>query len=56
MTDKIKPTEAELQAWLDAVHFGSCCSDPLTDDVKISKTVLTDKKKSNDELVAKCHK
>ena len=38
MSDKIKATnikekkkvdEAELQAWLDAVHFGSCCSDPL---------------------------
>jgi len=24
-----KNTEEELQAWLDSVHFGSCCSDPL---------------------------
>lgn len=38
MSDKIKETsieekkkvdEVELQVWLDAVHFGSCCSDPL---------------------------
>lgn len=41
MSDKIKETnieekkkvdEVELQAWLDAVHFGSCCSDPLSCD------------------------
>ena len=24
-----KPSEEELQQWLDAVHFGSCCRDPL---------------------------
>lgn len=32
MTDKAKPTEQELQEWLDKVHFGSCCSDPLVSD------------------------
>ena len=26
---KSKPTEAEVQAWLEGVHFSSCCSDPL---------------------------
>lgn len=24
-----KPTEEELNAWIEQVHFGSCCSDPL---------------------------
>ena len=26
---KTKANEDEMQAWLDQVHFGSCCSDPL---------------------------
>lgn len=38
MTDSKKPTnekhkklsDEEIQAWLDSVHFGSCCSDPIT--------------------------
>ncbi len=32
MSDKKKPTEEELQQWLEAVHLSSCCSDPLTND------------------------
>ncbi len=28
MSDK-KSKEQELQEWLDAVHYGSCCSDPI---------------------------
>ncbi|WP_166373034.1 hypothetical protein [Psychromonas sp. SA13A] len=32
MSDKKKPTEEELQQWLEAVHLSSCCSDPLTTD------------------------
>ncbi|WP_160065047.1 hypothetical protein [Psychromonas sp. L1A2] len=27
-----KPSEEELQQWLDGVHFGSCCSDPVASD------------------------
>lgn len=27
-----KPSEEELQQWLDGVHFGSCCSDPMSSD------------------------
>lgn len=27
-----KTSPEELQQWLDAVHFGSCCSDPLISD------------------------
>lgn len=27
--DNEKPTEEELNAWIEKVHFGSCCSDPL---------------------------
>lgn len=29
MSEKNKPTPEEVQEWLDNVHFGSCCSDPL---------------------------
>lgn len=32
MADKPKPTEEEVQAWLDGVHFSSCCSDPLPEN------------------------
>jgi hypothetical protein len=24
-----KPTEEELNAWMESVHFGSCCRDPI---------------------------
>ena len=33
---KNKPSEEELQQWLDSVHLGSCCSDPLISDVESS--------------------
>jgi len=44
---KPKASEQEMQEWLDAVHFGSCCSDPLEsgDDKKIDK--VCEIKKSN---------
>lgn len=35
-----KPSEEELQQWLDAVHFGSCCSDP---------SIFDDEQKNNDD-------
>lgn len=38
MTEKKKPTEAELQEWLDGVHFSSCCSDPLVSSKNKHKT------------------
>ncbi|MFT4837497.1 MAG: hypothetical protein ACI9IJ_002426 [Psychromonas sp.] len=37
-----KPTEEELNAWLEKVHFGSCCSDPID-----SPTVQTEKERSD---------
>jgi len=37
MPEKIKPTEQEVQEWLDKVHLSSCCSDPLPE---VDKTVL----------------
>jgi hypothetical protein len=45
MTDKEeinkanKPSEEELQQWLDGVHFGSCCSDSVTSDNEESNKV-----------------
>jgi hypothetical protein len=43
---KSKVDAAELQEWLDAVHFGSCCSDPLAcDDTEENK--IADKKSGN---------
>jgi len=33
-----KNTEEEMQAWLDSVHFGSCCSDPLPSDNESKKS------------------
>lgn len=27
-----KLSEQEMQDWLDNVHFGSCCSDPIDDE------------------------
>ena len=31
MLEKKKPTEQELAQWLEGVHFGSCCRDPIED-------------------------
>jgi hypothetical protein len=28
-----KPTEDELNAWIEKVHSGSCCSDPIESPV-----------------------
>ena len=36
-----KPSEEELQQWLDGVHFGSCCSDPVTSDNEEHNKVKT---------------
>ena len=40
-TEKEKK-EAELQAWLDQVHFGSCCSDTDEDELKPLKKKPSD--------------
>lgn len=29
--EKKKPSEEEIQAWLDGVHYGSCCADDPED-------------------------
>jgi len=44
-----KPSEEELQQWLEAVHFGSCCSDPLIsgDDQKSKEACNIEKKSAN---------
>lgn len=53
MSDNKKPTEEELQQWLETVHLSSCCSDPLaSDDIDKenkaeSKTYPLDKKKND---------
>ena len=47
MSDKPKPTEEELQQWLDSVHFGSCCSD-LVEDKQIKECKNTTPKKAVD--------
>lgn len=45
MADKPKPTEEEVQAWLDGVHFSSCCSDPLPENEPVaSEKPLVDAK------------
>ena len=40
-----KPTEEELNAWLEKVHFGSCCSDPVepTDSFEQTELAQTEK-------------
>lgn len=41
-----KPTEDELNAWIEQVHFGSCCSDPLEspfDDLLQTEKETSDK-------------
>ena len=45
--NKKKASEEDQQQWLDTVHFGSCCSDPLLsndDDCSIKKEVDIKKK------------
>ncbi|MDN2664479.1 hypothetical protein [Psychromonas sp. 14N.309.X.WAT.B.A12] len=46
-----KNTEEEKQAWLDSVHFGSCCSDPLPsdDESKQFKSCSTDTNKAKQD-------
>lgn len=31
VVEKAKPTDEEVQAWLDGVHYGSCCADDPED-------------------------
>ena len=50
MTDKpkSKPTDEEVQAWLDGVHFSSVCNLPLSDEAEKKETpVKNDKSKSS---------
>ena len=42
MKDTDKEKKAEVQAWLDQVHFGSCCSDPDEDDQRKLKKAPSD--------------
>ena len=42
-----KPTEAELKAWLETVHFGSCCSDPADQPSSLEQTGLDKSEKEN---------
>lgn len=56
MTEKKKPTEAELQEWLEGVHFSSCCSDPLVSSNNKDKTEQASKdspKSGHSESIAK---
>ncbi|MCM8539907.1 MAG: hypothetical protein NE328_06480 [Lentisphaeraceae bacterium] len=48
MTEKEKK-EQELQAWLDQVHFGSCCSDEVEEckNEKKEEPSKEDSKNSN---------
>ena len=41
-----KNTEEEIQAWLDQVHYGSCCSDEIED---CKEAVKSDKKEPSKE-------
>ncbi|MDA7746421.1 hypothetical protein N8878_03720 [Psychromonas sp.] len=41
MSGTKKPTEAELQEWLNGVHFGSCCRDPLPSERKSASKDLS---------------
>ena len=44
MLEKKKPTEEELAQWLEGVHFGSCCRDPIEDKpFQENKKIKSDK-------------
>jgi hypothetical protein len=43
---KAKPTEEEVQAWLEGVHFSSCCSDLLPSDKSQKSKAPIKKEKS----------
>lgn len=53
MTEKEKKEE-EIQAWLDQVHFGSCCSDE-PEDCDPDKAASKDKKPSLSEPQEQAH-
>ncbi|WP_157035406.1 hypothetical protein [Psychromonas ingrahamii] len=44
-----KPTEDELNAWIEKVHFGSCCSDSVEspDSVEANDLLQTEKERSD---------
>ncbi|MGJ8582058.1 MAG: hypothetical protein ACSHWR_07085 [Psychromonas sp.] len=46
-----KNKEEALQEWLDSVHFGSCCSDPLPSNKasKQTKPCSTESKKAENK-------
>ena len=53
---KAKPTEAEVQEWLDGVHFSSSCNLPLASSESKDKTEQAGKgssKNGNREPVVK---
>jgi len=39
MDDK-KVSEEDLEMWLEAVHFGSCCTDPVEQSSTVEQTKL----------------
>lgn len=43
--DNKKPTEEEINAWIEKVHFGSCCSDPIDPPDLAEKTQLPETEK-----------
>lgn len=47
--DNEKPTEEALNAWIEKVHFGSCCSDPVEPPGLLEQTKLaqTEKERLN---------
>jgi len=53
MTDKVKPTEAEVQAWLDGVHFSSSCNLPLVSKEELDETDKAPHQKHDSETVVK---
>jgi len=46
ITNTPKPNQEEIQAWLDSVHFGSCCSD-LVDNEDNNRCKLEQEDKQN---------
>jgi len=49
MSEKTKPTEQEVQEWLDKVHLSSCCSDPLPETAKTTPKVAPDAAQENEK-------
>ena len=44
-TQTQKSSPEEVQEWLDSVHFGSCCSDPINPEAHKTCKTKEDKQK-----------